>query len=200
MKKALLSVLLYSTIVLAQQSTPKPATAASAGTPATREDVLRLFSALRLESQMDAMQETIRKNFEQLTMQAIPSQALANLSPARRKELDEYLKRTQERASAMYPVHEMLEDFIPVYQKNFSKEEIDAVVQFYKSPAGQTLLDKQPTMMKEGMAVLMPKLEAKMKVLMDETERDVDNMLSDRYGDGMKPHPEKRQIPDSLKN
>src|SRR5262249_15399332 len=154
MKKLLIAICLVALPMFAQQTTDA---AGPAGTPASREDVLRLFTALRLEAMMNNTMTTVLKSTEELMKQSVPPRAYDRMTAHQRQALDDYLKRAHDRALKMYPVPEILEDFVPLYQRNFTKEDIDAAVAFYNSPAGTRLLDKQPKMMEEGMAIMMPK-------------------------------------------
>ncbi|MEM9888320.1 MAG: DUF2059 domain-containing protein [Bacteroidota bacterium] len=42
---------------------------------------------------------------------------------------------------------------IPIYQKHLSGEELDAIIAFYESPEGQSLIAKSPLIMQESMQV-----------------------------------------------
>jgi uncharacterized protein len=45
----------------------------------------------------------------------------------------------------------MIDALIPIYQRHLTETDIDSVIVFYSSPAGQKLLKEQPAMMAEGM-------------------------------------------------
>jgi hypothetical protein len=49
------------------------------------------------------------------------------------------------------PIDEMVDAMIPIYQRHLTKADLDAIIAFYSSPAGQRLLKEQPGMMAEGM-------------------------------------------------
>jgi hypothetical protein len=48
--------------------------------------------------------------------------------------------------------HELEELVVPIYVKNLSVEEMAAALEFYKSPVGQSLLQKMPQVMQESMS------------------------------------------------
>ena len=57
--------------------------------------------------------------------------------------------------------------FIDIYRKSFTQEELDGMLAFYKSPAGQAVIAKMPLVMQEStklmqqrMGALMPKVIA----------------------------------------
>jgi hypothetical protein len=45
---------------------------------------------------------------------------------------------------------EIVERLVPIYDKNFSHDEIKAWNQFFESPAGQVFIKKQPEVINEG--------------------------------------------------
>jgi hypothetical protein len=49
------------------------------------------------------------------------------------------------------PVDEMFDAMVPIYQRHLTSADLDSIVTFYRSPAGQRLLKEQPAMMAEGM-------------------------------------------------
>lgn len=46
-----------------------------------------------------------------------------------------------------------LEELVmPIYERNFTDHEIDAMLEFYRSPAGRSIIDKLPAVMMESLA------------------------------------------------
>jgi hypothetical protein len=82
-----------------------------------------------------------------------------------------YIKRFGELADEKF-----FEDvFTPVYMKHFDEEDIDAIIAFYKTPAGKKLIAERPSLMKdaaqEGMTA-----GAKLGVrVMEELRKEQDN-------------------------
>lgn len=58
-------------------------------------------------------------------------------------------------------VDEILELLIPVYDRNFSAEELQAFISFYESPNGQKLINTIPVLMQESVEVSANYLEEK---------------------------------------
>jgi hypothetical protein len=66
--------------------------------------------------------------------------------------------------------------FVQVYRETFSQEEIDGIIAFYQSPAGQAFIDKQPELMKNTMAVMqqhMGPMMQKIQAMAEETGREM---------------------------
>ena len=58
------------------------------------------------------------------------------------------------------------EDFIDIYADTFTKEELEGIIAFYKTPVGQKFIKKQPQLMQKSieisqkqMATIMPKIQ-----------------------------------------
>ncbi len=57
----------------------------------------------------------------------------------------------------------MKNDYIDIYVKTYTEEEIRAISEFYKSPAGKKFIEKMPQLMKESMAISQNKMPTFMK-------------------------------------
>jgi len=67
-------------------------------------------------------------------------------------------------------------DLVPVYQKVLTKNDVDAIVGFYSSPAGQKYLDKTPQLVQESMKVFVPKMQQKLKEMMARMRQKIDKL------------------------
>jgi len=54
------------------------------------------------------------------------------------------------------PVDQMLDSMVPVYQKHFTKGDLQALTAFYSSPSGQKILREMPAITTEAMQNMMP--------------------------------------------
>ncbi len=64
-------------------------------------------------------------------------------------------------------------DFITLYADTFTDDELKAIIAFYKTPAGQAFIAKQPELMKRSMEVsqrVMIRLMPKIKAMADEVK------------------------------
>ena len=48
---------------------------------------------------------------------------------------------------------ELMDAIVPVYQKQLSEEDIQAILSFYATPAGKKLISAQPAIMQESMMI-----------------------------------------------
>ena len=152
--KTILAVLLAVTIVA-------PTHAADA--PATDATIRELLDLTQPGKMMDSMWTQIDAMVHTQTMQALGGEPLTDAQKLVLSEMNTKmfsLFKDEMSWSAMEPA------FIETYKQNFSDAEVQGMVAFYKSPAGQALLKKMPVVMQASMkiaqsrmAVLMPKLK-----------------------------------------
>ena len=92
-----------------------------------REIVATTHSADKLRQLMPTFMQQIRPMLQQ--------------SGAGQKEIDEFLAETSKRFAAQ--TDGFVDLAAQVYAREFSQDDLDALLAFYKTPAGQHLLDKQ---------------------------------------------------------
>ena len=163
------------------QSGPK-AVATQASVPpeqqATREQLTKLFEVMRLRQQFDDMmralpavvQQQVRMQRDQLTAKMQGGQ---KLTAEQQKALDKLMNKYMERTRSLYPADEMIADAISVYQRHMTREDADAYIAFFSSPAGQHLLDAQPVIMKEYLPIAMDRAERRTHALTMEMAADL---------------------------
>ncbi len=72
-----------------------------------------------------------------------------------------------------YSVDEMIADVIPVYQRHFTKDDVNSLIEFYSTPAGQHLLALTPVIMKEYLPVVMTHTQESTAKLTDALVNDM---------------------------
>ena len=161
MKKHLLALLLAVTsplLALTQE-------------PAIRPDIEELFTVMRMEKTMQNAMEQVKKMVPQMTSNMMSKMADMPADAA------EKAKGSQEKAMALIQEEMNWAKFKPmiaqVYAESLTPEEVKGITAFYKSPAGQAFLDKQPVIMQKSMVMqqklmmeMMPKIQALMKAEM----------------------------------
>lgn len=109
-----------------------------------------LFRVTRTEDLIAQMMEQIKT--------AAPAQLASTFGPqaAALTQTPEY-KAFLEKVFALYAGElnwQKLEpQYIQLYDSAFTKEDLAQIVAFYKSPAGQSFINKMPELMKAGMAI-----------------------------------------------
>ena len=134
---AVLVCLLFASVSFAQQN--------AADAPASKEGVERYLDAMHTRDQMKNVLDIMTKQMHQMTHEQVQKQAnLPSDFEARENKMMDDMFRN-------FPTEDLLQVMIPVYQKHFTKGDIDALVAFYSSPTGQKFLKEQPAIMAESM-------------------------------------------------
>lgn len=153
-----------------------------AGEQATREQLKKLFEVMRMRQQFEAMmkmlpsmvQQQVHAQMEELTAK-LPG---ANqLTPEQQAALDKLTDKYMQKAQAIYPADEMIEDAITVYQRHMTKTDVDAYIVFYSSAPGRHFLDAQPQIMKEYMPLVMQRAQERSKQLYAEMAADLADFI-----------------------
>ena len=173
MRKAsiLVAVLLLATLSLTAQQPAAQGAAKNAPGQAlpsdapSREQLLRLFEMLEIKKQMDSMRDTLAKTLEQQFAQMSRGQLSA-------KQKDEFAKLEGELFRKLMSddfVMKMTEELVPIYQRHFTSSDVEALVAFYSTAAGQKFLHEQSKIMAEYMPRAMENMQGRVQQAMEET-------------------------------
>jgi len=133
----------------------------------TRAQLMKMFDLMEMDKQMDSMRRTMRNVIaEQFSS---PS---ASLSPKQNEEMAKLNDELSARVLGPDYVKTIVEAMIPLYQRAFTRADIDALIDFYSSVAGQKFLHKQPEIMAELMPRVMTEMQEKMRKDMDAIQYD----------------------------
>src|SRR5215471_20589063 len=157
-----LSILLIAVFgVFAQQSAPIATDA-----PAAKEDIQRLFDVMQVHQQMRQVMDAMLK--QQSTMM---HETLKRRYPQTSAEKIARADRMIEEATKDMPLNAMLDDMIPIYQRHFSKVDIDAMSAFYASPTGQKMLQQMPALTSESMQASYARMQKQLDAMMGRAEQ-----------------------------
>lgn len=86
--------------------------------------------------------ELIEVNGTRESMERNFAKVLTKVSPEEHEKLKEMLN-----------ISEIVQKLVPVYDRHYSVEELNALIEFYKGPLGQKLVEVAPLLMQEAMVV-----------------------------------------------
>ncbi len=155
--------LLSATTVIAQQ--PKTATG---DFPASREDIQKLFEVMQIHQQMRQVMDAMAK--QQTTM---IDESLKQRYPQSSAERIARADRMIEETMKDMPMDAMLDDMIPIYQRHFSKTDINAMSTFYASPTGQKMMREMPALTSESMQASYARMQKQMETIRQRAEQMV---------------------------
>jgi hypothetical protein len=133
---------------------------------ASNEDVKKLFDVMASREQMSQLMEQLFAQMRNLNREQLKKKRpdLTDAELARMdRESDDLIKH--------FPLEEMLNDMVPIYQRHFTKSEITALTAFYSSPAGQKFLHEMPSVTAETMRAVYPRIEAEVDASLKRAEQ-----------------------------
>lgn len=133
-------------------------------TPPTEASIHTLFELTKQKNLMDGVWVQIDKMM-QTTMRA--QLQGHDITPSQQAIIDDMRSQMLTLFSDQLKWEKFEPKVVDIYQKTFSQNEVDGMIAFYASPAGQAVVSKLPLAMQNTMSVvqanmteLMPKLQA----------------------------------------
>lgn len=163
-------------LALATAFAATPASAAEPQQTATQQassaDIARLLEVMDMRSMMDSMLKQMSEVQEATITQAFGS----DLSDKDRAEMSDFMRRTNAKVHARLSWDRLEPLFSRVYTQLFSRREVDAMIAFYGSAEGQSILKKSP----QAMALAMQEMQPLMQEMMADLKTDLDKQLANR--------------------
>jgi hypothetical protein len=191
-RTALVIGFVLSASFVRSQAGPPPATAAASPESApptvppdqqpTKQQLAKLFEVMQIRRQVGAVMQVfpvmIQQQVRQQEKEIAESQPeSARMTPEQQAALDKVTDRYLEKAMNLYPVDEMLDDMAAIYQRHFTREDVDVYIAFYSTPAGKHLLQMTPVIMQEYMPVVMQRVQERSKALTAGMSKDITDVL-----------------------
>jgi uncharacterized protein len=144
----------------------------------TREQLDRLFEVMQLRQQMSSVMKVLPAMMQQQISQQIKTLAAnkpsgSTMTPEQQADLEKLTKKFMEKAINLYTPEEMFGDLSGIYQKHLSREDVDGMIAFYSSPAGQHMLQMTPVVMKEYMPLVTGRMQERTKALIEEMNKEI---------------------------
>ena len=154
-------LLLAASMTFAQQPSPGDA-------PATKEDIQHLFDVMQIHQQMHQVMDAMMKQQSTLIHETLKKR-YPQSSADRIARADQLIAETMKDM----PMDAMLDDMIPIYQRHFSKTDIDAMSTFYASPTGQKMMREMPALTSESMQVSYARMQKQVDAIQQRAEQIV---------------------------
>ena len=130
---------------------------------ASPEQLKKLFDVIGMQKQMQSIMTSMADNLQQM----FP--AGAQLSEKQKADMARLQGELFGKIMSPEFVNSYLAMMIPVYQAHFNKSDVDQIIAFYSSPAGQKFVNEQPLIVKEILPKMMPMMQQHMQDVMKET-------------------------------
>jgi len=169
---------------MAEQASRQAATttATRADQQPSTEQLTKLFDAMRIKQQMQSMKTMIPGMVQQQIQSAMKQSeaelpAGSKMTPELREKLQGIVNKYVAKSMDLYPTDEMLTDMTGIYQKHLSKDDVEGLITFYSSPAGEHLLDAQPVIAQEYMPLVMGKVGQRSQAMTKDMMKEIADLL-----------------------
>ena len=170
----LLACLLFASISFAQQN--------DANAPASKADVERYLDTMHTRDMVKSMMDAMTVQMHKMVHEQIQKQP--NLPADSEERLNKMMDIYKE-----MPTDELIDVIIPVYQKHFTKGDMDALVAFYSSPTGEKMVKEMPAIMSESMQAASGILQEMMAKMTQRVNDEIAQMQKADDGKSSKPSP-----------
>jgi hypothetical protein len=155
------SALLIACAAFANDAPPSDASIQELTTLSRSQDVFR-----SMKPQMDAMIASSIKEASQGQ----------TITPERQAVLDRMREKMVAAYDEAFNTQAMQNVMLRVYQATYTQDEVDGLIAFYKTPAGQALINKSPLMMQntmDEMRQMMRPMTQRMMQIKQDSEREL---------------------------
>jgi uncharacterized protein len=170
-----LACLLFASVSFAQQD--------DANAPASKADVERYLDAIHTRDMAKSMMEVMTVQMHKMIHEMVEKEP--NLPP----DAEERMNKLIGNVYKDMPIDEMLDAMIPVYQKHFTKGDIDALVAFYSTPTGEKMVKEMPAIMSESMQAASGVMQEMMAKMTQRVNDEIAQMQKADDGKSNKPSP-----------
>lgn len=160
----------------------------AADAPASKEDVERYLQVMHSREMMSKMVDAMSKPLHDMIHQQYSKNQdnlPADFEARMNKRMDEMLKS--------FPWNDLIDAMVPVYQKHFTKGDLDALVTFYGTTTGQKVLRELPAISAESMQHMMPMLQSSIENMQKGLQEDITAMVKDSQSKSGTSNPQKNK-------
>lgn len=145
---------------------------------ATKEQLANLFEVMKVREQTQKMMQMLPAIMRQQVEAESKDMAARlpagkQLTAEQQQSVNRLTEKFMDRAMHLYSPEELIGDMTQVYQRHLTREDVDALISFYSSPAGQHFLTEQPEIMREYMGMVMGGMKDRMTQLNQELIEDL---------------------------
>jgi uncharacterized protein len=165
-----------------QAAATQQAPAIAPESQAAPEQLAKLFDLMRIKQQMQSMRMMVPGMVQQqiqLAMKQTEAElpSTSKLTQDKREKMQAIMNKYVGKAMDLYPTDEMLTDMTAIYQKHLGKDDVEGLIAFYSSPAGQHLLDAQPVIAQEYMPLVMGKVAQRSQTMTKEMVKEMADVV-----------------------
>jgi len=147
-------------------------TAQANAAPASPDSVETLLTVMKTEAMLDSVYASMEQIMRQSMQQAAGGKPM---TPEQRRVLDAVPGKFVTVMKSELTWEKLKPQFVQLYLETFDQEEIDGLLAFYRSAAGQAFINKMPTVMQKSMAIA----QSQMQTLLPKMKAAIEQAVSD---------------------
>jgi uncharacterized protein len=140
--------------------------------PASQESVEALLTITKTESMMDSMYGGVEQAMRQGMKESLQGKPV---SAEQQRMLDAVPPKFMAVMRQEFNWSKMKPLYVQLYRETFEQEEIDGLVAFYKSSAGQAFVNKMPVVMQKSITIA----QSQMQALMPKIKEAIDSAIAE---------------------
>jgi hypothetical protein len=156
---------------------------------ASPEQIDEMMDVMRVDDQLEnmmALLPLILQQQQKNLMQPYEPQ-MVKLSAAQKLQIEKLNKKYMDKADDVYPVADMVKDLAKLYRKRLNNGDVESLINFYTSEAGQHLMDVQPQIMSVFLPAMTVQLQKRVEALKDSEKKELDALMASfKSGSGKK--------------
>jgi hypothetical protein len=154
---------------------------------ATKEQIARLFEAVKIKEQLASvskmMPTLMQQQFsEQMKQMQKDHPEMKVMTDEQQKDSAKVMAKFMERVMTVYSSDDMLNEMGAIYQKYLTGADVEAIITFYNTPAGQHMLSMAPAMMQEFMPTMMKHMQERIKPLIEDMSKEMEAIVKTTPG------------------
>ena len=149
----------------------------------TREDVMKLLDLTQARRNMLVAIENMKTQMKAGARQRLRTK-LPNATPQQVARFDKIV----EAAFSDFPTDEVFNAVIPVYQRHFTKQDLDGLIAFYSTPLGQKVIQEMPALLSESMQAGGEVGRRRMSITMKHIDEQIEEMRKEEQDSNQSSH------------
>jgi hypothetical protein len=176
LKRIFFILSLCGTVASAAEPAPSAGATSNAPSEASIKQLLETAQAQKLiDSVMGQMDGLMKQAIEQATKGR-------KVSPKIQQDIDKRQAETMAMLKEILDWKKLEPMYVRIYQKSFTQQEVDGMIAFYKTPAGQAVITKMPVVMQNT----MNEMQGLMEPMVQKIQRMQQEVVAEMKAEGGK--------------
>lgn len=137
------------------------------------KELMRVADSRNMLDSMMGQYDTVIKNSMQQALEGEP------ITPEQQKQLDDMLTEITLAFKQEMNWEKLEPLFVKIYQNSFSQQEVDGMLAFYKSPAGQAVIHKMPLVLQNTMTEMQKLMGPSLQKVVQKAKTTIETMNPD---------------------